>query len=231
MSHSFDPLHVRDIQAKRLIAIIEKFLSTTANTAGYEKLQSPYARNRTVVHDLRSAASNIVAENKVSHHVIEKLKDCLRRLPVSLKPDATTTTTMSGTRPVERIGHCREINEMHLVFGTEDDSYRSPRGAPTQQRLDPALVSGSHALKDSSSKPSSDQSYTAIVSDSASAEHITRLLQQQKDMHTRDLQQEAQVKVSLVQELTEMTDALKTTTLSINQSVKLQNLVRAHISS
>lgn len=46
-----------------------------------------------------------------------------------------------------------------------------------------------------------------------------------QDSHAKQIEQEQRTKTKLVEELSELTGALKETTISINKSVNLQNLV------
>eukprot|EP01040_Poterioochromonas_malhamensis_P014881 gene14881-16560_t len=61
------------------------------------------------------------------------------------------------------------------------------------------------------------------VDDKVSGEKIQKLLQQQKDIHSKELAEEQRTKNALLQELTDLTGILKNSTLDINRSVLFQN--------
>lgn len=105
-----------------------------------------------------------------------------------------------------------ECNRKLAEFKGPDKAVRADRDRVLQSApvASPALAAPSAAADD--------------MDDETSADKIQSLLQAQRDMHEKELQREHAKKAVLLEDLVQLTDALKESTLGISHSVKDQNV-------
>jgi hypothetical protein len=166
----------------------------------------------------RAMNNRVSAGDDIDETAIDTVKHIQKSGSLSSKDDLIIIKDLLAIKKTRKTGKLTESSVSNVAVGVTYQKEETINDDRTKEKTS--------TIRKQAGPPK--KTVATIFDDTTSAEKIHSLLLDQKDLSAQDLDKEQQSKFKLMEELSELTNVLKTTTTHINETLTLQNKVKSN---